>query len=195
MGRAAQAELVREEVLAAALEEFLANGYHGATLDRMVAAAGYTKGAVYSRYGSKAELFLALLEERIAHRAEQTRQLADGLHGVAGVVELIERWTEIQYRDLAWTLLVVEFRVHAARQPELLSRYRALHERTLAGVAEVFARVIDGDETTAPAHRHAAQVLFAASNGVGLEQAIDAAVVGPEDLRRLVHSLVDGGDR
>jgi AcrR family transcriptional regulator len=192
VGRAELAEQVRQEVLSAALTEFLANGYHGATLDRIVASAGYTKGVVYSRFASKADLFLALLEERIARRAEQNRQLADGLHGVEGIVELIERWTEVQYRDLPWTLLVVEFRVHAARQPELLARYAALHERTLAGVAEVFALVLDGDPTTAPANRHVAQVLFAASNGVGLEQAIDAGVVSSEDLRRLVHALVDG---
>ena len=74
--RAEQGEQTRAELLAAAREEFLDAGYHGATLDRIAAAAGYTKGAVYSRYASKADLFLDLLEA--AHRRPGRRQRAAG---------------------------------------------------------------------------------------------------------------------
>lgn len=190
VGRAAQAEVVRREVLAAAHEAFLAEGFHGATLERIAAAAGYTKGAVYSRFESKADLFLALLEERIEGRIEQNRRLAEGLHGVDGLMELAARWTELQQQGMAWTLLVLEFRVHAARQPELLARYASLHERTLAGIAAVFARVLDGDEASAADQLEAARLLFASGNGAVLEQAVDPGAVGPEQVRVLVRSLM-----
>lgn len=145
--RAEQAEAVRAEVLAAARAEFLAAGYHGATLDRIAAAAGYTKGAVYSRFASKADLFLALLEERIDARTAQNEQLAASVRGTDGLVALAQRWSEIEREDLAWTLLVIEFRVHAARDPELNTRYAELHARTVEGVRRVLASVLGGHPT------------------------------------------------
>ena len=133
--RAEQGEQTRAELLAAARAEFLDAGYHGATLDRIAAAAGYTKGAVYSRYASKADLFLDLLEARIDARAADNERRADALVGVAGLTELLTHWRATDREDQAWTLLVMEFRIHAARDPALNARYAALHERTVAGVA------------------------------------------------------------
>jgi AcrR family transcriptional regulator len=36
-------------------------GFGGATLDEVAAEAGFTKGAVYGRFGSKENLLLALM--------------------------------------------------------------------------------------------------------------------------------------
>jgi TetR/AcrR family acrAB operon transcriptional repressor len=49
-------------------------GYSGASLDAIAQEAGFSKGAVYSHFTSKADLFLSLLEDRISRRLE--RQLA-----------------------------------------------------------------------------------------------------------------------
>jgi len=54
----------RERLLDAAAEVFNRLGYHGASLEAVAEAAGYTKGAVYSNFASKAELFVALAERR-----------------------------------------------------------------------------------------------------------------------------------
>src|SRR5262245_20975222 len=137
LSRPEQAERVRTGLLAAARSEFLRAGYHGATLDQIAATAGYTKGVVYSRFASKAELFLTLLEERIEQRLVQNESFARTLEEVRGVDELVQRWAEIQTEDEAWTMLVIEFRVHASRDPELKRRYAALHERSVAGVLDV----------------------------------------------------------
>ena len=49
-------------------------GFHGASLDDIADAAGYTKGAVYSNFAGKDDLYLALLEAhyegRVAAYAE-----------------------------------------------------------------------------------------------------------------------------
>ena len=49
-------ETVRAGVLAAAEDAFLANGYERTTVSEIAAAAGFTKGAVYSNFGGKPEL-------------------------------------------------------------------------------------------------------------------------------------------
>src|SRR6478609_4630153 len=76
MTRAESKQQTRAAILAAAREVFARDGFHGATLDRVAEAAGFTKGAVYSAFDSKADLFLAVYE---AHRAWR--------HTVATVIE------------------------------------------------------------------------------------------------------------
>ena len=47
---------------------FLRRGFHGASLDEISAEAGYTTGAVYSRFGGKDELFLAVVDDHLDRR-------------------------------------------------------------------------------------------------------------------------------
>src|SRR5689334_9400742 len=65
----------RRRLLDAARKVFIAVGYHGATLDRVAEAAGFTKGVVYSRFDSKAELFLELYEEHTEKRILEVRAI------------------------------------------------------------------------------------------------------------------------
>lgn len=55
----------REAVVLAARASFARDGYHGARLDEIARAAGFSKGAVYSNFSSKAELFLAVMDANI----------------------------------------------------------------------------------------------------------------------------------
>ena len=74
-GREAQVERNRVLLLAAARRVFLARGYHGSTLDAIASEAGFSKGVVYSQFESKSDLFLALLDERIAERAAENERV------------------------------------------------------------------------------------------------------------------------
>lgn len=181
--RPEQAERVRAELLAAARDEFLRAGYHAATLDRIAAVAGYTKGVVYSRFASKADLFFALLEDRIHRRAAQNEAWTDSLTGVEGLAELVQRWGEIERDDAAWSLLVIEFRVHASRDPELNRRYAALHARTVAGVERVIARVL-GD-----ADPDLARAMLALGSGTTLERVVAGDALSQQSVDHFVKAL------
>jgi AcrR family transcriptional regulator len=54
----------RSELLRAASRLFVRNGFVATSLSDIAEEAGLTKGAVYSNFASKEELFLALLQER-----------------------------------------------------------------------------------------------------------------------------------
>ena len=62
----------REKILAAAAELFERDGVEAVTMDAVARAAGVSKGTVFSRFGSRAGLAMALLDE-----AE--RELQEGL--------------------------------------------------------------------------------------------------------------------
>jgi TetR/AcrR family transcriptional regulator, transcriptional repressor for nem operon len=56
-------ERTRSQLLSAAAEEIHARGYHGASLDRIVAVAGVTKGALYHHFADKKALAYAVVDE------------------------------------------------------------------------------------------------------------------------------------
>ena len=181
LNRTEQSTLNRERILSAARRVFLARGYHGATLEQIAEEAGFTKGAVYSRFEGKADLFLALLDARIDERARENAALADGLPADRATARLLEHFTQVNRGEPEWPLLVIEFRVHAARDPELNRRYAALHERTLEALEELFTAVFErsGEEPPRPARR-LAELVMAIGAGTDLELAADPEALGGE---------------
>ncbi|NED97058.1 TetR/AcrR family transcriptional regulator [Phytoactinopolyspora alkaliphila] len=60
--RAERKQETREALLVAAIATFARDGYHGASLEGIANEAGFSKGAVYSNFDGKAELFLAVMD-------------------------------------------------------------------------------------------------------------------------------------
>jgi AcrR family transcriptional regulator len=170
--RAEQNERNRGLVLAAARRIFLARGYHAATLDEIADEAGFSRGVVQSRFGNKADLFLALLEERITERAADNARLAEHLSGADGLAALAGHATRRNQAELDWGLLLIEFRAHAARDPALNQRYAALHARTLAGIADLITVLYQraGQPPPRPPAQMA-QLILTITAGSRLEQA------------------------
>jgi AcrR family transcriptional regulator len=160
--------------MAAARRVFLARGYVNARLDAIAEDAGFSKGVVYSQFESKADMFLALLEARIAERQTQNEQLAARLDGRDLAVAVPELALALQRTEPEWTHLVLEFRVHAARVPELSRRYAELHEHTISGLAGVFARLHERAGTT-PRYpvRVLAEIVLGINVGTFLEQLVN----------------------
>lgn len=59
-----------EKILQGAMQEFLAHGYAGASMDRIAVAAGVSKATVYSHFQDKEGLFKALVEQLARKRFE-----------------------------------------------------------------------------------------------------------------------------
>jgi AcrR family transcriptional regulator len=171
MSRDEQVERNRRLLLEAARRVFLARGYASASVDAIAEEAGFSKGVVYSHFDSKADMFLALLEARISERAEQNEQLAEQLGGRQLAEAVPALALSLRRAEPEWMQLVMEFRLHAARVPELNRRYAQLHERTVDGLASVYARLHEGAGTTPryPA-RVLAQLELAISRGAFLEE-------------------------
>jgi TetR/AcrR family transcriptional regulator, regulator of autoinduction and epiphytic fitness len=60
-------ETTIEKILNGAMQEFLAHGYTGTSMDRVAASAGVSKATVYSHFRDKESLFKALIQQS-AHK-------------------------------------------------------------------------------------------------------------------------------
>ena len=190
LSRAEQNGRNRALLLAAALRVFLARGYHAATLEQIADEAGFSKGVVYSRFDSKADMFLALLTERIAGRAAQNAAAAGQLARSGDLGALLALAWQAERAAPGWRLLVTEFRVHAARDPQLSARYAAAHARTVDGIAGVLASVAErAGHALAVPPRQLAELLLAIETGLALEQLADPGAVSLTQLPLMLGEL------
>src|SRR3954454_20132596 len=117
-------------LLAAAAQTFAERGFEAATMDEIAERVGLTKGALYYRYKSKDDLFLALLDDRCATYAAQLEGTlsADGTPAAAWEV-FTEHFLEV-VREGSWPRLFFEYVSYASRRPrarqQLVKRTRAL---------------------------------------------------------------------
>jgi AcrR family transcriptional regulator len=70
----------RAQLLDAALEVFVAQGYHAAAMDEIAERAGVSKPVLYQHFPSKLELYLALLEQACDKIIEACRQALASTH-------------------------------------------------------------------------------------------------------------------
>jgi AcrR family transcriptional regulator len=75
------AEERREAVLDAALEEFAARGLDGASTDAIAAAAGISQPYVFRLFGTKKELFMAVISRCFRETLELFQRAAEGKRG------------------------------------------------------------------------------------------------------------------
>lgn len=68
--RVRQPDITRNAILDAALAEFASNGFQGGGVNRLVAAAGITKGAFFHHFPDKISIAAALLEKRFRPAVE-----------------------------------------------------------------------------------------------------------------------------
>lgn len=177
--RAERKALTRSELLKAAEELFVRQGYHGTSLDQVAERAGYTKGAVYSAFNSKADLFLAVFDVIVDRRLE-------GLRAVFAKHKSLESQVSAFAQEPPrpetgrWFTLAIEFWSHAAHDPELRSEFARHWRRLREGLRELIAWQRWGGEDGLTPDR-GAMAIMALAFGVSVERLIDAEAV-PGDL-------------
>jgi AcrR family transcriptional regulator len=188
--RAEQVERNRGAVLEAARQVFIERGYAGASLEAIAEEAGFSKGVVYSQFGSKPDLFFALLERRIDERAAQNERIVAKSVGVDALRELIQAANRYA-GDSGWPYLLTEFRALAIRDPELNRRYAQAHSRSVESLASALDRVYEGAgvDPTVPV-RSLAEFFLGAVAGVALERAANPNALPDSDVAQLTARAV-----
>jgi AcrR family transcriptional regulator len=184
----------REELLAAARTVFLRRGFHGATLEEIADDAGYTKGAVYSNFAGKDDLYLALLgahyEGRVAAYAEMLldQPTFDAANRAVGGF-----MAEADARDPDWLPTLAEFVAHAARDESLRRAYVRTRERFLAAIADVIQTLCDrhGLDLLVPP-REAARASSMLARGYSAERRLDPDAMSSESFVELHAAFMRG---
>jgi AcrR family transcriptional regulator len=181
----------RERLLDAAADAFKRLGYHGASLEAVAEAAGYTKGAVYSNFDTKADLFMALLDRYV--EAEISGQ--EGQFAGQTLEEAIDSLDTIFERqimtDPLWTVLRMEFWLVATRDAEVRRRLVAEAEPYRQGAGEIIDGMLANAGRTAPfTGRELGILLNALATGLAIQLQHEPDAVDPKLLVRAARQLV-----
>ncbi|MCW2795906.1 helix-turn-helix domain-containing protein [Nocardioides sp.] len=183
---------VRADVLGAAREVFEELGYHRASTDLIARRAGFSKGALYSNFDGKDDLFLALLGHEVAARCDALASGVSAGTDPEAALAVVPAALLDMARDSRANLVFAEFRAHAAGDVDLSLRLAEVRERLVGSVAARISDEVDalGLELTVPAH-DAATLLLALVNGLALEQVGHAGpVVSVDSLATKLRGLV-----
>ncbi|QNJ91373.1 TetR/AcrR family transcriptional regulator [Mycolicibacterium fluoranthenivorans] len=195
--RAQRQEQTRAELVRAARRRFMVHGYAATSLDDVAEDAGYSKGAVYSNFGSKPNLCRAVLE--LIHREKfgEIAELAMADADLDSRIAAVNAWFEGTVGDVGWTMLELEFVVLSRNNPELTEMITALREEAAQSVAGVLRALsadlgIDESSSLAAGLDDLGNLLLSAGIGLGIQRAIDPSVPArpaTEAIRYLVNML------
>jgi AcrR family transcriptional regulator len=163
----------RAAVLRAATAAFASDGYTRASLDRIAALAGVSKGAIHGYYPTKLELFLEVVDCVLDEARRRTQRVA----GAVAAGELAEHAAS-RYMghgdDSQHTALIGETWRMAALEPVVRERLAAFRRHRLE---ELALAAVDGGHAPARAQGQAAIVARLIDGeivGQGLDRAASA---------------------
>ncbi len=134
----------RARLLDAAFVVFAARGFGRASIEEVCEAAGYTRGAFYSNFDTLEELFFALYSQRSELIADR---VAAGLtHPPANLRDLVAQVVGALMVDRDWVLVSTDFRLYAARSPEVAAALVAHRNELRDALAAALAPAIDRDD-------------------------------------------------
>ena len=139
----------RERLLDAAFAVFAEQGVHASTVEQIAERAGFTRGAFYSNFSTKEELFVALMERedgaRLTALEDKFNALAPRLEAADGALDadaiagIVLDFFVGPFDDHPWSLIYAEFQLLALRDPSFAPTYlehRAEYEGALVPVLD-----------------------------------------------------------
>jgi len=194
-----QAE-TREALLAVAEKRFVERGYDATTLAEIAAAAGYTKGAVYSNFASKAALFQEVWSLRERRRLpDLVAALGEG-DGIEDRLRMVQDWlVDFAVEDQAWWRAATEYLVDGLATAEGQRDNRDRHRDSRAMATVLFEQELRASGVGLPENwadeegRILAEALIALFYGLALTRSIDPAIpvqVYGDALRFLVTGML-----
>ena len=139
----------RRQLLGAAQEVFVAQGYHAAAMDDIAERAGVSKPVLYQHFPGKLELYLALLDQ---HAEELIRQVRGALESTPDNKQRVGATFEAFFDFVAGE--GEAFRLVFESDLRNVPAVRARVEHTFSECAEMISQVIQEDTGVASADAH-----------------------------------------
>jgi AcrR family transcriptional regulator len=138
LSRVESRTLTRQRLLTSARSEFAREGYAGAAVETIAEKAGFSKGAFYSQFPSKEDLFLELMSTFLTKQVEAFSSMLDASEGtLESYLELKSQRMDEASLDHDWATLTVELELHAQRSPAFAERYNGFFDDYVKAVSRI----------------------------------------------------------
>lgn len=173
----------REALLVVAEKRFEEQGYDATTLSEIARAAGFTKGAVYSNFRSKADLFQEVWSRREGRRLPDLVAALGDAASLEDRIDVVEDWlVDFALQDQAWWRAATEYLVGGLTTPEGQAANRTRHRESRAMAAVLFEQQLRDSGVDLPegwpeeGGRVLAEAIIALFYGLALTRSIDPEI-------------------
>ncbi|MEU8627121.1 TetR/AcrR family transcriptional regulator [Streptomyces sp. NPDC048669] len=185
-------QVTREQLLQSAASLFADQGVSGTSVEHIVEAAGYTRGAFYGNFEGKHELVLALLEQRTQHELEEIQEMTREAATFEVMLEHLRSWHRRRDQNLAsWLALRTELWLYGLRDPELLPVLAARERRSREALAQALGQGFAerGVSTPAPVEM-LALIVHALDDGLSIQRVLCPDESGTDSVVDVVELLM-----
>ncbi|WEG09640.1 helix-turn-helix domain containing protein [Microbacterium horticulturae] len=139
-------ENTRARLLDAAFDVFAEVGLDAASVEAVCDRAGFTRGAFYSNFASKDELFLELArtvsERKLEAITERVREITAESGEREGPEVIVQQLVEVSLDSRQGVLLMSEIRTRAMRDEQTAVSYRAWMDGMVARVTAIIEDLV-----------------------------------------------------
>ena len=182
----------RAMLIAVARTHFLLYGLGGAVTEKIAEDAGYSRGALYSNFDSKEDLFLAVMREEQASRLNIYRAiLRDEPSGKKRLRKMRDTLADM-FTDRDWIVLRAEFEVGALRSERIRKSFVEMHRLQIHDGVELVKDLLKSPEVISKLKPDDfIMVMLNLAHGMAVTQKILGAELSQKSTRSLIQSLFD----
>ena len=173
-------------------QHFLRFGLGGAVAEKIAEDAGYSRGALYSNFDGKEELFLAVIREEQARHADAFQAIIkEEPSGKVRLKKIRDALANL-VTDPDWIVLRAEFEAGALRSENIRRAFVEVHRQQIRDGGKIFrglARSSDVHMNLKP--NEFLIIMLNLTHGLAVTQKILGAELSPKGTRHLIYSLFD----
>jgi AcrR family transcriptional regulator len=182
----------RATLMAVGREHFIRYGLGGAVAEKIAEDAGYSRGALYSNFEGKEELFLAVIREEQDRRTEAFHSIFKEEPTAKGRLRRMREAIADVYTDPDWIVLRAEFEAGALRSERVRQTFVEVHRKQVRDGGTLIRNLARSSEIHMDLRPNEfIMIILNLSHGLAVTQKILGAELSPKGTRHLIHSLFD----
>ncbi|MFB9326299.1 TetR/AcrR family transcriptional regulator [Paenibacillus aurantiacus] len=137
MTREERKQETRRHLQDAGARIFAQFGFYGASVDKIAAEAGYTKGGFYAHFDSKESLFLTLFEQQLHAEVASMKEHAQQPMTLEAFVSFLVHGFESDLEESrTWDMLKMEFILYAMREESVRAPFADMILRMVGSLTD-----------------------------------------------------------
>jgi len=175
MTRRESQEATRERLIRAAERAFIRRGFDASSAERIAGEAGFSRGAFYSNFRSKSDLFIEVLKAKRKEIDGALEEIAARERDPGKRLRAALDWYVTHDLNRGWIILETEFTLRALRNRAARARLAEFNRQRVEEYAALAKRYFAESGAPPPARPEAvATALFAAARGLAELALVDA---------------------
>lgn len=173
----------RRELLKVASEMFAKQGFYSTSVDKIAEEAGYSKGAVYSNFGSKEDLFLSVFKENQKEDLLNFKSIAEEYNSLDEFINMIENYHQYERKENEdWSILKLEFLLYAMRDESVSKKLAPILEESRTQITNILKKFYQTkNQKQSVSIDKLAFLLLSLDIGIGIQSYVDEESI-PENI-------------